>query len=393
MINHLSKYGWQPSVLTVNEDTFTEPDESLLNEIDGNLKVIKTETFEPFNIYRKVIGKSKNEKLNASEAISQTNQSFAHKLSVWIRMNLFIPDARAGWYFYGVKEGKKILRKDSFNAIVSVGPPHTAHLIGNSLSKKFSLPHFPVFIDPWVDIIYYKNFKRNKLTLTIDNYLEKKVLRKCRQAIFVTKTMREDYIFKYDFLLEKSNVLYWGYSEKYFSDLNEPENSDEEIIVHAGNIFDYQNPGMFWRDVKGEIDKGRNLKIKFIGTVGPAVKQSINENGLSDYTEYKGFLKYEAMLHELNNAKYLLVCVTEKRHVPGKLFEYLRIGKTIIAFGDDNEEVKNIIEKADAGKLFKYNESAEEIFDLGQREKVSLHKVKFYERENIAKELSEILNR
>jgi len=392
MINHLPKYGWQPSVLTVDEDTFTEPDESLLNEIDENLRVIKTKTFEPFNIYKRFIGKSKDEPLNASEAISQSNDSFANRISIWIRMNLFIPDARAGWCFFATKEGKRLLKKNNFDAIVSIGPPHTAHLIGNSLSKKFKLPHFPVFIDPWVDIVYYKNFKRNKLTLSVDNHFEKKVLRDCRQAIFITKTMREDYIVKYNFLDKKSKVLYWGYSEKYFSDLNIQTRSDEEVIVHAGNIFDYQNPKKFWMTLKNMIDTGRKIKIKFIGTVGPEIKKTIKETGLSDNTEYAGFLPYKEMLNELINANYLLVCTTERRHVPGKLFEYLRIGKPIIAFGDDNEEIKQIIEGANAGKLFNYNEGAEEMFDTGNLFFRDKSKIEIYERKNIAKELGTILD-
>ncbi len=61
-------------------------------------------------------------------------------------------------------------------------------------------------------------------------------------------------------------------------------------------------------------------------------------------------------------ASYLLVSATEPRHVPGKLFEYLRAGKPIIAFGDGNEEVKKILTEANAGMMFSYNESGEEFF-------------------------------
>ena len=392
MINHLPKFGWQPSVFTVNEDTFSEADESLLNEVDENLEVIKTKTFEPFNIYKKFIGKSKDDQLNASETISQSNKSITHKISVWIRMNLFIPDARVGWYFYAIKEVGRLLGKNNYDAIISIGPPHTSHLIGSSFSKKFKIPHYPVFIDPWVDIVYYKNFKRSNLTLAIDNNFEKKVLKNCRQSIFVTKTMLTDYVEKYKFINNKSKVLYWGYSEKYFSGLINTIKNDEKVIIHAGNIFDYQNPGEFWKLIKLKIEKGEKFKLKFIGTVGPIIKQTLTEIGLSNYTDYLGFLTYKEMLIELNNADYLLVCASEKRHVPGKLFEYLRIGKPIIAFGDDNDEVKQIIENANAGKLFKYNESGKEIFSkefLIDRSKVN---IEIYERENIAKELSEILN-
>jgi len=392
MINHLPKFGWQPSVLTINEDTFSEVDESLLNEIDENLVVIKTKTFEPFNIYKKFIGKPKEDQLNASETISQTNKSITHKISVWIRMNLFIPDARVGWYFYAIKEGRKLLWKNKFDAIISIGPPHTSHLVGNSFSKIFKISHYPVFIDPWVDIVYYKNFKRSKLTLAIDKHFEKKVLKNCKHAIFVTKTMLKDYVSKYKILEKKSKVLYWGYSEKYFSNLTNTPKSDEKAIVHSGNIFDYQNPKEFWKIIKRKIDQGEKIKLKFIGTVGPMIKQNLNEIGLTNYTEYMGFLSYNEMLNELNNADYLLVCATEKRHVPGKLFEYLRIGKPIIAFGDDNEEIKNILTETNSGMIFNYNENGKEFFEKPGQFKTDFSIVKKFDRKKITEELSKILN-
>ncbi len=115
MIQYLPEHGWQPTVLTVAEDTFTQKDESLLSEIDKNLPVIKTKSFEPFNLYRKFTGKSKYEQLVASETISKTNKSLTHKISIWLRMNLFIPDARVGWYFSAVPEGNKLLKKEKFD--------------------------------------------------------------------------------------------------------------------------------------------------------------------------------------------------------------------------------------------------------------------------------------
>src|SRR3989304_2024793 len=92
IIKYLPQFGWQPSVLTVDEDTFSLKDESLLNEIDPELNVIKSISFEPFDIYRKFTGKRKGEQLVASEVISKLNDTLTHKISIWIRMNLFIPD-------------------------------------------------------------------------------------------------------------------------------------------------------------------------------------------------------------------------------------------------------------------------------------------------------------
>ena len=394
MIKYLPDSGWQPYVLTVTEDTFTQKDESLLKEIDKNLSVIKTKSFEPFDIYKKFTGKAKNEQLIASETISRTNKSLAHRISIWIRMNLFIPDARIGWFFSAVIAGNNLLKKEKFDAIISVGPPHTSHVIGMRISKRNRIPLIPVFIDPWVDIAYYREFKRSRLTLAIDHHLEKSVMKNAASIIFVTRTMKDDYTNKYDFIKAKSEVLYWGYNEEDFNKVElKNRASDGDLIVHSGNIFDFQNPKNFWKMLKEEIENGRKLRIKFIGTVSPGIKEEIGKNCLMPYTEYIGFLPYDQLLNELSLATYLLVCATEKRHVPGKLFEYMRTGKPIIAFGDDNEEVKSILAESNAGMIFNYNESGKELFEKTPQLRTNLAAVEKFDRKNIAKELANILSK
>lgn len=401
IIKHLPENNWQPIVLTTDEDTFTQKDLSLLREVDPNLQVYKSKAFEPFDMYRKFIGKKPDEKLIASETISTTNRSLTHRISVWIRMNLFIPDARVGWNLSAVKAGKKIISENQIDAVVSIGPPHSSHLIGKKLSRKFNIPFIPILIDPWVDIIYYKGFKRSKPTLCIDNKLERSVLQQSAHTIFITESMREDYTSKYSFLKDKSSVLYWGYNEADFGSLtpNHPDELGQDLskevktLLHAGNIFDYQNPEKLWKTIRIKIDRGEKFKIKFLGTIGPAIKKSIEQNGLSEITEYIGFLPYKEMLLELSSADYLLVCATEKRHVPGKLFEYLRTGKPIVAFGQDNDEVSRILQEANAGVLFKYDEDVSSFFDLAETFKTEYDLVKQYDRRIISRKLAEVFNK
>jgi glycosyltransferase involved in cell wall biosynthesis len=299
IMKHLPKYGWQPSVLTVEEDTFSHQDETLFDDISPELKVFRTKSYEPFNIYKKFIGKKEDDQLVTSETISKSNRSLSHRISIWLRMNLFIPDARVGWYFSAVKAARKIIKDEKIDAIVSVGPPHSTHLIGKKIGKKLKIPHVPVFIDPWVDIIYYKDFKRSKITLSIDNYLEKTVLQNAKAIVFITETMKEDYEKKYNFIGGKSSVLYWGYNEEDFERIVvNREQKDEKVLVHAGNIFSFQNPPNFWKQIKKENEKGNKIRIKFIGTVDPEIKKSITEEGLNEITEYSGFLPYDEMFEE-----------------------------------------------------------------------------------------------
>ncbi len=393
IIKHLSAIGWSPSILTIDEDTFSHKDESLLKEIDPHWNIVKTRANEPFGLYRKLLGKQSNAPLVASETISQAHQSLRHKAAIWVRMNLFVPDARIGWYCSAIRGGKQMIDSGSPRAIVSIGPPHSAHLIGKKLSKRYNIPHIPVLIDPWVDIVYYKGFKRSAATLALDNYFERTTLEHARQIVFVTESMRDDYTKKYPAIKNKSHVLYWGYNEQTFLGMSrQPPKDNSEIILHTGNIFDYQNTHGLWRNVKQEIDRGRKLRLRFAGTVSPGIRTSITEAGLSEYTEYLGFLPYAEVVQEMLNAHYLLVCATEKRHVPGKLFEYLRTGNKIIAFGDDNTEVAGLLRHANAGKLFHYNYDANDILSLVDNTRPNPEAARIFSREIIAEQFASILS-
>ena len=213
------------------------------------------------------------------------------------------------------------------------------------------------------------------------------------KVIFVTKSTQEDYINKYSLLKNKSHVLYWGYNEDDFQKITvQNKINNEETITHSGNIFDYQNPVELWKRIRKEIDGGKKLKLKFIGTVSPLIKKEIEINNLKQVTEFIGFLPYLKMLEEIKKSSYLLVCASEKRHVPGKLFEYLRAGKPILAFGNENDEVKKIITDANAGMMFKYNEDPEEFFKKAILFRTNMDFIKKFDRKNIAEEFARILN-
>lgn len=392
IIRHLPQNEIEPIILTVEEETFTQKDESLLKKVDPNWQIIKSKALEPFDLYRIFIGKKRNEKLISSETISTENKKLTHRIALWIRLNLFIPDARVGWNFTAFKAANKFISKEKIDAVVSIGPPHSSHLIGLKLSKRFNVPHIPVLIDPWVDIVYYKNLKRSTITKMVDNHFEKSVLQNAKHIVFVNRSTEEDYQTKYDFIRNKSTVLYWGYDEEAFKDLKiEKIKKDEKIIVHSGNLFSYQNPKNFWKQIKIENEKGNKFIIRFIGSVDKQVLDFLKEIGLSDKVELVGFLSYQEMIKQICEADILLVCASEPRHVPGKLFEALRTGKPIIAFGDNNEEVEKIIEEANAGMMFGYDESGEEFLLNYHHFKTKIERVKLFDRRKISVSFFKIL--
>ncbi|MCZ6703111.1 MAG: hypothetical protein O6940_08730, partial [Ignavibacteria bacterium] len=75
-----------------------------------------------------------------------------------------------------------------------------------------------------------------------------------------------------------------------------------------------------------------------------------------------------------------------------KLFEYLRTGNPIIAFGNNNEEVKQILENSKAGIMFNYDESGEGFFTNYKNLKPEPSYVVKFDRKRISEKLSKILD-
>ena len=79
IIKHLPNFGWQPIVLTVDKDRFSHKDDSFVDDVSPNLKIIRAKSYEPFNIYKKFTGKKSDDKLVASETISKSNKSISRR--------------------------------------------------------------------------------------------------------------------------------------------------------------------------------------------------------------------------------------------------------------------------------------------------------------------------
>ena len=151
-------------------------------------------------------------------------------------------------------------------------------------------------------------------------------------------------------------------------------------------MFAYQNPKNFWKLIKIENEKGNKIVIRFVGSVDKEILDYLDSIGLKEKVQLAGFLPYKEMIKQILQADMLLVCSTEPRHVPGKLFEALRTGNPIIAFGNDNQEVKKIIKDANAGMMFRYDENGKEFLESLDKIKPDQNFVKKYNRAEISKE-------
>ena len=169
---YLPNFGVEPFVLTVNPvfASYKFIDESFLKKTES-IRVFKTASSEPFNIYSKLIGKSKMEAIPQGFA-GESNPGILQKFSRFVRGNFFIPDARKGWVKFAFNEAEKIIVREKIDLIITTGPPHSSHLIGLRLKKKFDIKWIADLRDPWTDIYYYKDLLHTKRSAEKDLKLE-----------------------------------------------------------------------------------------------------------------------------------------------------------------------------------------------------------------------------
>jgi len=134
-VKYLPDFNIEPHVYIPENPTYPLLDEKLLSEVSDKAIIIKQPIFEPYGL-ASVFSKNKTKKISSGIIPNQKKQSFVEKAMLWIRGNVFIPDARVFWVKPSVKFLKHYLQDHQIDTIITTGPPHSLHLIGLQLKGR-----------------------------------------------------------------------------------------------------------------------------------------------------------------------------------------------------------------------------------------------------------------
>ncbi|PZU88053.1 MAG: glycosyl transferase family 1 [Chryseobacterium sp.] len=372
---YLPEFGWEPIIYTPENPSYPLVDETLTKEVPENLKIVKTNIWEPYQIAEK-FSKS-NKKFKGGQFDVGKNQSFLSKLSIFIRGNFFIPDARKFWVKPSIKFLKKYLKENGIEVLITTGPPHSLHLIGLGLKKELpNLKWIADFRDPWTEISYYKHLKLTSASDKKHRQLEKSVFENADLTLATSYTDAEN------FKKNGANAfcITNGFDESENSRVGELENerirkleSNETLkasnskftLSYVGVLEQLRNPDNLWKALenlcKTNSEFAKDLELKFVGRVDDKIMNVIENSLLKNNIKNFGYLSHNDSVNEMQNSDLLLITnfpnESSKGIIPGKLFEYLATGKKIISFGPKDADVQTILVKTKAGKHFDYQES------------------------------------
>ncbi|MBE0391354.1 glycosyltransferase family 4 protein [Flavobacterium sp. PL002] len=401
-VKYLPDFNFQPIVYIPENPTYPIIDNDLLNQVSEKAIVLKHKIFEPYQL-ASFFSKNKTKKISSGIIPNQKKQSFLDKVFLWIRGNLFIPDARVFWVKPSVVYLEKYIVDNNIDTIITSGPPHSLHLIGLKLKQKTGVKWFADFRDPWTTIGYHKSLRLSKYAAKKHKQLEKQVMNTADEIIVTSKTTKTEF---QAITTKPITVITNGYDvEPVISKALDTKFS----LAHIGSFLSDRNPIILWESIQellAEIPTFKDdLQIKLIGAISQEVLTTIAQFGLNNYLNNLGYVSHsEAIEHQKKSQVLLLIEIDSrdtKSIIPGKLFEYMVSNRPIVAIGPKDSDFSEIITQTNTGVFFEYTEKEKlkkvilEYYNLFLEGKLRSNGVGLqqYSRKNLTKELVKLLNK
>lgn len=362
-VKYLPEFGWQPVVMTVDKGDYPALDPSLVDEVPPETRVYRIPIWEPYAIYRRFSGKASEDPIPVGILAQKEELSFSQRAMHWIRANLFVPDARAGWYRRAVGEARRIIEREGIDLIFVSSPPHSLQLIGRKLRRIAHIPLISDLRDPWTDIHYYQDLKRLRLTEDLDRWLERRALSGADLVVTVSPGLARH-------LTRRAGgtdcrVVYNGFDASDFEQVPEhPPGERRFSLAYIGNLKANQNPPDLWLALRDLLDEDRgfaeHFRLALTGTVNADIHVGLRELGLAPFTVVEGYVPHREAIARMRGASVLLFIVPQAPDnlgiLTGKLFDYLAAGRPFLSVGPPLGDAAALLSATEAGPMYDYGD-------------------------------------
>lgn len=360
---YLKELGWDPIIFTPSNPEAPVQDPKLLAQIPEGVEVLKIPIWEPTQLYMRLSG-NKGKKLQTGfMQESKKKPGLLQRVALYIRANLFIPDAKMAWIKPASRYLTNYLQTNEVAAIISTGPPHTMHLIARNVKRATNLPWLADFRDPWTQIDWFEQLPLNKRGLAKHHALEKTVLLEADQLTIVSSNWQQ----QMQVICGREVALVTnGFAPEDFSNFqHQPD--PKFTILHTGSINKDRNPSALWKSLGSYTlnnpDFAAKLQIRLIGALDASVRSDLEVAGLLPYTHMENFVPHARVIEELSTCSLLLLPINNVNNqmgiVPGKVFEYLASEQPILAIGPSEGDSARILRSQAGTHLVGFEEPIE----------------------------------
>ncbi|MBE0651812.1 MAG: glycosyltransferase family 4 protein [Bacteroidales bacterium] len=407
-VKYLKRFDWEPIVFTPSNPEIPSEDLSLLDEVPKDIRVIRNKIWEPYTFYKQFTGRKKEDKIQTAFLTEKKGKfHFLENIAVWIRGNMFIPDARKYWIRPSVKLLSEFLISHKVDAVVTTGPPHSTHLIGLHLKEKLGIRWLADFRDPWTNIDYYQALKLGPRADKLHHKLEKMVLEQADAVTVISPGMKREF---QEIVNREYEVIPNGFDEEdTMPQQNIEIDRNHFTLAHIGSLTKTRNAENLWK-VLNELatengDFAKKLEIKNVGKIDMDAVASLRNHGMESYLNRVDYMPHQEVIAEQMKASVLILLINNtpnsKLILTGKIFEYLASGRPIICIGPPDGDAAEVIRLTKSGSVFDFDETENlkteilRLFDEFSSGKVTPRNkdVQQFERKNLTSKMAGVLDK
>jgi glycosyltransferase involved in cell wall biosynthesis len=254
-----------------------------------------------------------------------------------------------GWAMSLHKYIQKICDDLSFDVIYVSCPPFPQSFTALLLKKKLCCPLVVDFRDAWSLDPYMEGSRLKRfLYKRIFPLFERKILDQADAFIANTPSMLTAYQHGYPQLQRKSYLIPNGFDDKRYNLDESSVPNDTFTLLYCGRFgIGNRNPTLLLKAIKKFVTQhGSQLKFRIIGDNSPLLKKLISNMDLGNSVILSEALPHNEAVQHMYLAD-VLVLYQENSNAPvsaiaGKTYDYLRLGKPILAIAPPGDNL-NII--------------------------------------------------
>ncbi|HTD76721.1 MAG TPA: glycosyltransferase family 4 protein, partial [Chloroflexota bacterium] len=343
---YLREYGWRPTVVTPGAEWAMNRDDRLGGEIPADVRVIRTRSWEP-----------RPHAAAPASAIPAVGSRSASNLRLHLGHLKRFPDAHLGWLPFALGAA----RRASFDVAYSSSGPFTSHLVGLALKRLTGRAWVAELRDGWYrwNRAIFPDYPawRDRL----ERRLEARALRSADRVVLVTDRMAAAFRCQYaDLPKEHFAVVSNGFDPAQFPTTGEPPPEHPGWnVVHAGALYYGRSLASFLeaaaRVAAADASFAHEFRLTLIGTLDGSARAELIQRATATQVQFRGQLDHASTIEGMRSADALLLVANTtpgaEATVPGKLFEYLAMGRPVLAVAPPDSSTADVLQQTGGGWL------------------------------------------
>lgn len=367
-VKYLRDFGWEPTVISTDQapPEFTYLDESLVAEIPEDVEVVRIPDYIG-TLRETSFPDHKDDILDFLGSVLRQDKKAA-ELFESLRGDrigeaelLTCPCASLTWAYDVVQYIEKNTDIHQFQVIYTTSGPFSTHLIGAYFQSKYGIPWVADYRDPWTKNAAF-DYDTNSVWYKLFSALESILLHQADRSLTVVPGLVDVYTERFQLESGKMACITNGYDEEDFGAVKPPRGPMQYFVINYSGLIYGQGRSIVpilkalqqLRDEK--LVDIKKIQFRIVGTKGVESEKLAANFGLQEIIVQTGYVSHTEALQSNQDAHILLLlagCDAKfKYFYTGKIFDYLRTGKPILAIVPKNGIVDQTLRETGHGEAF-----------------------------------------